>query len=1015
MSFDNSRFTFNSWNDYLGVVMQQGRVQLDSDWNESIAEITRRIQAGTLDILGLSGVPSTTPFGFKINALLDSNSLPHVTIGAGRIYLNGLLAENHGASGAALWDPALAEWSGTPQIRGVAEMDVDFTQQPYLPGASLPAGKGPFIAYLDVWQRVVTYLEDPNLVEKAVGVDTTGRLQTVWQVKLLDVSSVGGVACSTPDSAIAPWIDFIQPSASLLTTGLVPSVSSGPCALSAASGYTGLENQLYRVEIHQSGGALQSGTSAPSATFKWSRENASVATAVSTISSVTNSANKNASQLTLQSLGKDQVLGFKPGDWIEITDDFQELNGQAGELHKIDSINATAKTITLDAPVSSTGFPVSSAGQTDSTRHTRILRWDQTGTVFQSDGVTVWVNLDTAGSAGIPVPPPGISLILESGITVSFNLAQPEITLPTQYVATFETGDYWNFTARTADGSVQALVQSPPLGIHHHYCRLGVVDFNATPPQVGDCRHVFNPLANPAIHVTGVFLGSGAQLQNDSTYTIKQLSTGINVVCDVPVDPAIITQTAVQSQLAPAWNAATAYAPGQPVSSGGNFYVCLTANTNQVPPGPAWSIAQFNSRICHVSVDVPASATPPVGTYNPITLSSTVSVGPSTTINWAPTLAAQAALATQVSPTGAPLLARLTLKGNCIWALGSPNVFLNGAANGFPSAAAGGPRSTGLQLPSGDGRSSADFEMWFWLVSQPPITLSPAIPNVFAPQLVGTTSPPQSIVLTFSGTIPVAPLTITSIAASGDFAQTNNYTTPIAAGTSVTINVTFTPTATGVRTGQITITESASTTPIVIPLTGTGLAPQITSSTAGLTFIQTVATTSGAQVVTLQSTGNSPLTITAIVITSTTSAAADYSATNTCMPTGVGTLQPGQSCTISVQFKPAAIGSRVAQLNITHNAAGSPLVIPLTGTGTAPIKVLDTVKTSIDVVKTRDIVKTVDVVKTLPNVKAADLPTASTAPKPAAEAATKEAFITPQERPAVSPPAEKQAEEEPPK
>ena len=193
MSFDNSRFTFNSWNDYLGVVMQQGRVQLDSDWNESIAELTRRIQAGTLDILGLSGVPSTTPFGFKINALLDSNSLPHVTIGAGRIYLNGLLAENHGASGAALWDPALAEWSGTPQIRGVAEMDVDFTQQPYLPGASLPAGKGPFIAYLDVWQRVVTYLEDPNLVEKAVGVDTTGRLQTVWQVKLLDVSSVGGV------------------------------------------------------------------------------------------------------------------------------------------------------------------------------------------------------------------------------------------------------------------------------------------------------------------------------------------------------------------------------------------------------------------------------------------------------------------------------------------------------------------------------------------------------------------------------------------------------------------------------------------------------------------------------------------------------------------------------------------------------------------------------------------------------------------------------------------------------
>lgn len=1017
MSFDNSRFTFNSWNDYLGVVMQQGRVQLDSDWNELIAEISRRIQAGTLDMLGLSGVPSTTPYGFRINAFLDSSSQPHVTIGAGRIYVDGLLAENHGSAGSAQWDPALAEWSGTPQIPGVPEMDVDFSQQPYLPAAVLPAGKGPFIAYLDVWQRAVTYLEDPSLLEKAVGVDTTGRLQTVWQVKLLDASSAGGVACSTPDSAITPWIDFIQPSASLLTTGLVPSASSGPCALSPTSGYTGLENQFYRVEIHQPGTAVPSGTSTPSATFKWSRENASVATAVTAISSVTNSANKTASQLTLQSMGRDQVLGFNPGDWIEITDDYQELNGKTGELHKIDSINATAKAIILDGPVSSTSFPLSSTGQTDPTRHTRIQRWDQSGTVFESDSVTVWVDLDTAGSAGIPVPPPGTSLILENGITVSFNLAQPGTSPPAPYAPTFETGDYWTFTARTADGSVQALVQAPPLGIHHHYRRLGVVDFNATPPQVGDCRHVFSPLANPAIHVSGVFLGSGAQLQNDATYTIKQLSTGINVVCDVPVDPGVFTQTAVQTQLAPAWNATTAYTAGQSVSSGGNFYVCLTPNTNQVPPGPAWAIAQFNSRICRVSVDVPTSATPPVGAYNPMILSSTASVGPSNTINWTPTLAAQAALAAQVSPTGAPLLARLTLMGNCIWALNNPNVFLNGAAKGLASNAAGSPRSTALQLPSGDGRGSADFEMWFWLVSQPAITLSPAVPNVFAPQLVGTTSAAQAIVLTFSGTIPAAPLTITSIAASGDFAQTNNYTAPIAAGGSCNINVTFTPTTTGVRTGQITITESASSTPIVIALTGTGLAPQITASTAGLTFIQTVGTTSAAQTITLKSTGNSPLTISGISITSATGAAADYSETSTCIPTGSGTWQPGQSRTISVQFKPAAIGSRVAQLNVVHNAAGSPLVIPLTGTGTTPIKLFDTIKT-VEIVKTTDLVKSTDVVKSVDSVKTTDLLKAASAVTPAAGvpagAATKEAFITPEERPAVGPPAG-QGEAEPPK
>jgi hypothetical protein len=77
MSFDNSRSTFNPWNDYFGVVMQQGRVQLDADWNEWLAEFARRIQAGTLDILGGSGVPSSTPYGFKTQPeILTSRSEP---------------------------------------------------------------------------------------------------------------------------------------------------------------------------------------------------------------------------------------------------------------------------------------------------------------------------------------------------------------------------------------------------------------------------------------------------------------------------------------------------------------------------------------------------------------------------------------------------------------------------------------------------------------------------------------------------------------------------------------------------------------------------------------------------------------------------------------------------------------------------------------------------------------------------------------------------------------------------
>ena len=68
MSFDKSRFTFNPRKDYTGVVMQQGRVQLDSDWNEWLAELNRRTQAGMLDVLGRAVYPATTPFAFHITA-----------------------------------------------------------------------------------------------------------------------------------------------------------------------------------------------------------------------------------------------------------------------------------------------------------------------------------------------------------------------------------------------------------------------------------------------------------------------------------------------------------------------------------------------------------------------------------------------------------------------------------------------------------------------------------------------------------------------------------------------------------------------------------------------------------------------------------------------------------------------------------------------------------------------------------------------------------------------------------
>jgi hypothetical protein len=919
MAFDISRYTFNALNDYLGVVMQQGRVHLDSDWNELLAEFTRRIHAGTLDIIGLSGVPSTTPGAFQINVTPpDSAGNQHVTIGVGRIYVDGILAENHGSA-------------------------IDYTGQPYVRGATLPAlGTGPYLVYLDVWRRDVSFLQDPSLVDQAVGVDTTGRLQTVWQVKLLDVSAVvvaGGFAGSTPDAAISSpvWQTLIQGSPSLLTNG-------------TTGAYAGQENQLYRVEIHQGGVPAASSASLPVtyapglATFKWSRENASVATTVTAITAVTNSLNNQASQLTVASLGRDQALGFTPGDWIEITDDYLELNGtsaqaggsaqagsasstQPGELHQIVSINVAALTITLDTPVTAATFPLIN-GLTIPARHTRIRRWDQTASVYLSDGQTAWA---TSGSEGIPVPPPGTSLILENGVTVAFDL-----NVSTGF---FQTGDYWTFAARTADLSVAPLTRAAPAGIGHHICRLAILTLTGTPGAM-DCRNVFRSLSNPAIHVLNVSPLSGAQLPpSGGTLSVQDLSKGLNIFFDSQIDPGIITAAI----------------------------------------GP----------ICLITIQLPATAG---GWLNPVILEGSVTV-PATqprSITWTPVSAMQSALLPFVSPTNS-VLARLTLKGDSIWAPNGPPPYLNGAA-----------------LP--DGRVYADFDMWFWINSQPPVALSASSLN-FGDQLVGAKSAVQPVTLTNDSGGELT-FTSTSFTLAGtnpaDFSVTNTCGTGIASGVSCTVSVVFSPTSVSplqpTRTATLSIAGSIGTpsSPITLPpitLTGTALAPWLSPTVSSLNFSSTIVGTTSTLTVTLTNTGTASLSISQISISGTplapavaglanvppppppasTSAPGDFRQTS--VPSGGGTLQPNQVYNVTVSFTPSATGVRTAYLNITHNAAGLLNSILLTGVG---------------ILRTKSGLK--DAADTHPAVIGSKAPTGNlfgTALK---------SFITPEERPSINPP-----------
>jgi len=192
----------------------------------------------------------------------------------------------------------------------------------------------------------------------------------------------------------------------------------------------------------------------------------------------------------------------------------------------------------------------------------------------------------------------------------------------------------------------------------------------------------------------------------------------------------------------------------------------------------------------------------------------------------------------------------------------------------------------------------------------------------FANQLVNTSSATQALTLSNTGT---AALTVNSIGVTGDFSQTNNCGTTLASGAACAINVVFTPTATGARSGSLTLSGNSNGTVSPILLNGTGGTPSASLSPAALSFAnQAVGSTSAVQTASLSNTGTAVLTINSITATG------DFTQSNNC-----GTsLAASATCTISIAFNPTASGIRAGSLSINDNSSiGSVQTASLTGTG----------------------------------------------------------------------------------
>jgi Family of unknown function (DUF6519) len=337
------------------------------------------------DVVGSGAVPFGTGFAIHLGR---SGAL---ALSAGRLYARGLVCELE----------ALAPLEG-------------LLRSPLIP----QAGRTDLL-YLDVWERHLTAIDDPDLLEPALGgADTTTRTQTAWKLDV--VQDVASTSCS--DAA-----------------ALLPGRPTGAMRAATPSRYQGVDNRLYRVEIHDSG-------SLGEASFKWSRDNGSVAFAVEEF--------LGPETLRIAPLKTPQTLGV--GYWVEVSGEETELAGLVGTLARVEEVSEGRNQVTLDRDVSNHRNEA----------RPRIRRWDQ------RSGATVPVSSD--------------SIELEAGIEVRFSGGE------------FRSGDYWTIPARPGTGPIEWPADEPPYGVDHQFCPLALVTWEGTDeapaPVIRDCRRLFSPL-----------------------------------------------------------------------------------------------------------------------------------------------------------------------------------------------------------------------------------------------------------------------------------------------------------------------------------------------------------------------------------------------------------------------------------------------------------------------------------------------------------------------------------------
>ena len=466
MKGDFTRDSFSPGHGFTRVLAQQGRVQLDADWNEQVAILWDYMRATVVDLIGPHAGPhGHCGFGIlgpadlarevpgmdkeereKLRKLLKDGG--DFLIGSGNYYVEGFLCRN----------------DLTPFA---------YSSQPYLPNcAPLKVDNAAHLVYLDVWERHLTQLEDARIGEVALeGADTTTRAKLIWQVRTLELHEKHRTCKALAEN----WDDLLyefraKHRAYLRAMARLPAAEESDEAALAGplAQYRGTENRLYRVEIHDPGSI------GDKPTFKWSRDNGTV---VFPITSVDSQSTPGKTLVTLGESARDGRGAVTAGDLVEIVDDVYVLQNRAEPLLSVASVDEGGTVVTLQ------GTPASNVGQ-DPTQHPLLRRWDQKAGNPQHGGSEL--------RNGAAVIREGVGdmnwMILEDGVQVQFVKTDPP--------SHFSTGDYWLIPARTATGDVvwpqskDKPASLRPHGPHHYFAPLAIVEFGneGRLKLVGDCR-----------------------------------------------------------------------------------------------------------------------------------------------------------------------------------------------------------------------------------------------------------------------------------------------------------------------------------------------------------------------------------------------------------------------------------------------------------------------------------------------------------------------------------------------